>query len=101
MYGAIAMSISSVTVVLNALTINFYKVKGDNKMSENKIVLNVSGMMCSHCASNVKNACMKVSGVIDADVNLKKKNVTISYEGDIDIELLKNNIESLGYKVLK
>ena len=44
MIGAIAMSISSVSVVLNALTINLFKpIKLEDK---NKIVLKVKGMMC-------------------------------------------------------
>ena len=103
-YGSIAMSISSVSVVLTALSINLFKVKNrkniDEKEGENKmenIEIKVEGMMCKMCAKHVEEACIKVNGVLSAHVDLEKKNVTIVGE-NIDVDKVKANINSAGYK---
>lgn len=106
MYGSIAMSISSVSVVLNALTINLFKVKRNKeeiiKKEErkmNQLVLNVDGMMCMHCVKHVEDASKKVVGVINAHASLDSKTVTIDYEGNIDKEQIIKNITDAGYSV--
>lgn len=106
MYGSIAMSISSVSVVLNALTINLFKVKRNKeeiiKKEErkmNQLVLNVDGMMCMHCVKHVEDASKKVVGVINAHASLDNKTVTIDYEGNIDKEQIIKNITDAGYSV--
>ena len=109
MIASIAMSISSVSVVLTALTINLFKIK-KNEIVENiievkeekkmdKIVINVEGMMCMHCVKHVEDACKKVSGVLDAKASLDDKNVTVSYEGSINKEDIVKNIIDAGYEV--
>ena len=81
MIASVAMSISSVSVVLTSLTINFFKVKkakNSNNSSvsikeKNKMqtkVIYVDGMMCNHCKAHVEEACKKVPGVSDAVVSL-------------------------------
>lgn len=109
MIASIAMSISSVSVVLTALTINLFKIKKngnvENKVEEkeekkmDKIVINVEGMMCMHCVKHVEDACKKVSGVIDAKASLDDKNVTVSYEDSINKEEIVKNIVDAGYEV--
>ena len=111
MIASIAMSISSVSVVLTALTINLFKpkkieinntnneikkVEEEKKMKE--LVINVEGMMCMHCVKHVEDACKKVSGVVDAKASLDNKNVVVSYDGDINKEEIVNNIVSAGYE---
>ena len=97
MYGAIAMSISSVCVVLNALTINFFKA---NKVKEdNLITLKVKGMMCDKCIKHVEDACMIDENVIYAKASLKNKNVVIKYQNEINLEKIINKITEEGYKV--
>lgn len=107
MIASIAMSISSVSVVLTALTINLFKIKNNNKNEEKKVdeikmeelVLNVEGMMCMHCVKHVEDACKKVSGVIDAKASLDDKNVKVSYNGNINREEIVKNIIDAGYEV--
>ena len=104
MYGSIAMSISSVSVVLNALTINLFKVKAFNKeikkeeIKMNTITINVDGMMCSHCKKHVEDACNSVSGVVKSDASLENKNVVVSYQGDVSKEALVSAIKASGYE---
>lgn len=106
MIGSAAMSFSSVFVVLNALTINLFKVK-KTKTKENKeetkqmntLVLPVEGMMCKHCKAHVEEACRQAAGVVSAEASLEKKNVTITYEGKISSEEIIKNITAAGYEV--
>ena len=107
MIGSLAMSFSSVFVVCNALTINFFKVEKVDKNSTNiklevkTLTLNVKGMMCEHCVKHVKDACEKVSGVSSATPSLDDNNVVIEYVGKLNIELVIENITKAGYEVLK
>ena len=107
MIGSLAMSCSSVFVVCNALTINFFKVEKVDKNSTNiklevkTLTLNVKGMMCEHCVKRVKDACEKVSGVSSATPSLDDNNVVIEYVGKLNLELVIENITKAGYEVLK
>lgn len=107
MIGSLAMSCSSVFVVCNALTINFFKVEKVDKELTNinldikKVTLNVKGMMCEHCVKHVKDACEKVSGVSSATPSLEDNNVVIEYVGKINLELIIENITKAGYEVIK
>ena len=115
-YGAASMSLSSVTVVLNALRLNIVniyknrKVKKANnidlesilnkKLKEDNMeqVLMVEGMMCNHCAMHVENACKSVEGVKDAKVSLENKSVTITSEASVDLNKVREAIKNAGYE---
>lgn len=114
-YGSIAMSISSVSVVLNALSINFFKIKRNpsketemnqniNQVEEKKeenqmasIVIGVDGMMCKHCVAHVEKACKDVAGVSDAKASLEDKNVTVTCDATVTEDALKKAITDAGY----
>lgn len=109
MIGSLAMSCSSVFVVLNALTINLFKVKKSNKIiiqeeikeEEEKmktITISVEGMMCPHCVKHVKDACLKVNGVSDATPSLEKNNVEVICLDYVNKEDLIKEIINAGYK---
>lgn len=107
MIGSLAMSCSSVFVVCNALTINFFKVEKVDKdeslvlVDIKTIILNVKGMMCEHCVKHVKDACEKVSGVSNATPSLDNHNVVIEYVGKLNLELVIENITKAGYEVIQ
>lgn len=115
MIGSIAMSISSVSVCLNALTINFYKPEKSNnnvtvknneevnviKMEEKQmkeLTIEVKGMMCGHCKKHVEDACLKVSGVSSANASLENNNVTVYYENEVNKKDIVNSIIDAGYE---
>ena len=102
MVGSLTMSFSSVFVVLNALTINLFKIKREKKeeVKMNSITIGVGGMMCKHCKAHVEEACKKVSNVIDAVASLEDKNVTVTYQGEINVEAIKESIKQAGYDLL-
>lgn len=111
MYASAAMSLSSVSVVLNALRLNFVKL-GDNKNKnknkkegattvkdkEKKTVVYIDGMMCEHCKKRVTEAFNSLG--IAAEVDLKKKRATFGETERTDEEI-KNAVGAAGYTVKK
>lgn len=98
-YGSIAMSISSVSVVLTALSINLFKVGNKKEIkNDNEIEFSVKGMMCEKCILHVEEACKKVDNVIYAKANLELKNVIVKYKDNINKEEIIKNIKESGYK---
>lgn len=61
----------------------------------------IEGMTCAACASSVERTAKKVSGVVEASVNLaaEKLNLTIE-ESQFDAEELAEQIDSSGYTVV-
>ncbi len=99
MFAAAAMSLSSLFVVGNALRLKLFKPnqKGKNNM-EQKTIIKIDGMNCTHCSSRVESA-LKGLDVIDAKVNLKKKEAVLVSNVDFDDATIARVIEELGYKV--
>lgn len=103
MIGSLAMSLSSVFVVLNALTINLFKpkkyienVKEEEEMKE--IVLQVKGMMCEHCKKHVENALTKIPGVTRVEVSLKENSAKIYSTQELNRNDLINAVKNAGYE---
>ncbi len=107
MFGAAAMSLSSVCVVTNALRLNFVQIRGaDHKKSkqseENKMekTMKIKGMMCGHCEARVKKCLDELAGVSEAVVSHKKGTAIVKLAEDISDETLKATVEAQGYTVL-
>ena len=101
MYGSIAMSISSVSVVLTALSINLFKKKNNNikEIKEMKEEIKVLGMMCEKCEHHVEEACKINSNITSVKANRKKNNVVIEYNDSINLYEIKESIKNAGYEV--
>ncbi len=107
MFGAAAMSLSSVCVITNALRLNFFKfsdnktnetLKGENNM---EMVFKVDKMMCSHCEATVKKGLEEIDGVIEASADHNKKIVTVKTDKPVSAEEIEQKITQLGYEVIK
>lgn len=100
MLASAAMSLSSVSVVLNALRLNFFKTnKGEPYMknkNENLITVYIDGMMCAHCVKRVTEIFASLG--ITAQVDLKKKRATFENADVSDEEIIKA-ISDGGYTV--
>ncbi|MGM9971947.1 MAG: heavy metal translocating P-type ATPase [Anaeroplasmataceae bacterium] len=96
MIGSIAMSISSISVVISSLSINLFK--GARVSNDNETIVKVRGMMCNKCVSHVEEAIMNIDGVIQAKASLQNKNVIIKHNGNVSKEEIINKINSIGYK---
>ncbi len=107
MLGAAAMSISSVTVVMNALRLNtkrFFE-KTDNasnpilKKAETVMInLKVKGMMCPHCEARVKSTLLSVNGVKSADVSHKAGTAEVEADVSVSAQMLIDAVVSAGYE---
>lgn len=103
MFGALAMSLSSVCVVTNALRLRFFKATTiENKERKEEIKMKktvyIEGMMCAHCQSRVNEALNNIPGVT-AEVDLDNKLAHVELNGDISDGKIKEAVEDAGYKV--
>ncbi len=108
MIGAMAMSLSSFTVCMNALRLNLMNISGEknNKKIKNKgeknmeKIVKVKGMMCEHCEMRVSEALKKIDGVVAAKADHNKNTVLLNVTKDIDDNLIKNTITEAGYEYI-
>lgn len=111
MFGAAAMSLSSVCVVTNALRLNLADVrktpkkrkqrkapigetKGEEPMKE---ILNIEGMMCTHCEAHVKKALEAIPTVENAEVSHEKGTAVVTLTAKTDRAEFQKAIEDAGY----
>lgn len=111
MFGAAAMSLSSVTVVTNALRLNTFRSKY-NKTKKNhnkkekteekqmKITLKIQGMMCPHCEARVRDALSALPCVESAEVSHEGGTAVVTPKGECSAELLTKTVTDAGYKVV-
>ncbi|MDD6339352.1 MAG: heavy metal translocating P-type ATPase [Butyrivibrio sp.] len=100
MIGAMAMSLSSVSVVLNALRLNSTRINISHKENEKMtITIEISGMMCEHCEATVKKTLEAMDGVSEAIVSHKSGTAVVTLSKEKDVNELISAIEAKDYSV--
>jgi copper chaperone CopZ len=104
MIGSLAMSLSSVCVVTNALRLRLFKAENKPKKQKevkNMVkVLKVGGMMCGHCQARVEKALSQVEGVLSVKVNLNDDTATVEILPSVTNDDLTFAITDADYEVL-
>jgi len=105
MFGALAMSLSSFSVVMNALRLNLkFKLKNKkNTLKEDKKMvrtMKIKGMMCPHCEARVKDVLEAVDGVVSAEVSHKKGRAIVTLGEEVSCDALSSAVINAGYKVI-
>ena len=129
MIGAAAMSLSSVTVVSNALRLNLFNMHSSAKdkplkkralpaekievheeepeacsceiSSELKTeTVQIEGMMCEHCEATVQKALMAIDGIESAKADHAAGTAVITVTKEIDPEAIRQAVEAKDYKYI-
>lgn len=126
MWGAAAMSCSSLFVCMNALRLNLFRLhdsgkdhRGRNTLQNKKLInsnqpviekengkdkkmkktMKIEGMMCCHCETTVKKALEALDGVTSAEVSHENGTAVLELSRDVSDDLLKKTVEDKDYKV--
>ena len=114
MFAAAAMSLSSFSVVTNALRLNFlqmhdsgrdHKIKNTLKTTTEKETktmektLKIEGMMCGHCEMHTKKALESINGVAKAEVSYKTGTAVVTLNKDVSDDDVKQAVADQGYQV--
>ncbi len=110
MLGAAAMSISSITVVMNALRLNLKKIFTEAptvefgtqiQPKENimKKTVHIKGMMCPHCEAHVREALSAIAAVEIAEVSHKTGAAVLTLNESLSNDTIFEAVKNAGYEV--
>ncbi len=111
MFGAAAMSLSSLCVVSNALRLKLFKKTPCKSVQDSEItetveednmkkIVKIEGMNCNHCATTVEKALSAVADVKNVKVDLAKKQATVTMDNEVSNDALMKAVTDAGFKAV-
>ena len=103
MFAAAAMSLSSFSVVTNALRLNLFNMYDSNEEEEKDMVktMKIEGMMCGHCEAHTKKALEALDAVEMAEVSHTEGTAVVTLKEEVPDDVLKQVVEEEGYRVIE
>lgn len=110
MIAAAAMSLSSVSVVSNALRLRRFRPSMESaqplrqpttprEKKTMKKTIRIEGMHCGNCTGRVEKALTALPGVESVEVSLEGKSATVVVDIFVTDDILKSTVEGLGFTV--
>lgn len=66
-----------------------------------KTTIAIQGTHCASCKALIEDVCKEIAGITSCNVDFKTGATVIEHEENVDLNLLKNEIEQFGkYKVI-
>ena len=72
-------------------------IKGKNKMKKK---INIEGMHCASCATNIERSLKKVNGVSEVNVSVIGKKAFVELDEKVSDEELKKAVARAGYRTI-
>lgn len=63
-------------------------------------IIKVKGMMCTGCENRIKNALTEIDNIKNVEANHKDGIVKIISNEEINIDIIKERIEDLGFETI-
>lgn len=71
------------------------------EQNQETVVIQISGMSCSHCQKKVSDAIDKLPGIIHSDVSLSKAEANVAFDPDcIDREAIVDAVSNTSFSVV-